>query len=113
MNVCLTYQSSIIKNICTTVTRYLFRSPIFKTLRTQLIILHIPSAETEELNKKKRSQLEQVPFLQFEKVLQDHETAREYRHKLSQGFSQAVIKKTNQCFPSSRMSNLNISKIRR
>ena len=75
-------------------TIYPCRSPIFKTLRSQLIILHIPSAETEELNtKKKRSQLEQVPSLQFEKVLQDHETAHEYRHKLSQGFSQAVIKK--------------------
>jgi hypothetical protein len=34
---------------------------------------------------------ELIPSLQFEKVQQDRETAHEYRHKLLQGFSQAVI----------------------
>lgn len=41
---------------------------------------------------KRNSQSEIIPSLQFEIVQQDHETAHEYRHKLSRGFSQAVVK---------------------
>lgn len=61
----------------------------------QLVILDIPTSETEQLNTK-RSKTELIPALQFEKVLQGHETAHEYRHKLSQGFSQAAVPENNE-----------------